>query len=83
VAGHQYLYVYVIKRLDQSLRRTRPPRCRSCRGARTIRFSAVPISSRNEVNRLGNCLSRSIHREMAAEWLQLADAVLRPSKSGQ
>ena len=27
--------------------------------------------------------SRSIQREMAAEWLQLADAVLRPSKSGQ
>jgi hypothetical protein len=26
--------------------------------------------------------SRSIQREMAAEWLRLADAVLRPSKSG-
>lgn len=25
--------------------------------------------------------SRSIQREMAAEWLQLADAVRRPSKS--
>jgi hypothetical protein len=25
--------------------------------------------------------SRSIQREMAAEWLRLADAVLRPSKS--
>jgi hypothetical protein len=27
--------------------------------------------------------SRSIQREMAAEWLKLADAVLRPAKSGQ
>jgi hypothetical protein len=26
--------------------------------------------------------SRSIQREMAAEWLRLADAVLRPSQSG-
>ncbi len=26
--------------------------------------------------------SRSIQREMAAEWLRLADAILRPSKSG-
>ena len=26
--------------------------------------------------------SRSIQREMAAEWLRLADAVLGPSKSG-
>jgi hypothetical protein len=26
--------------------------------------------------------SRSIQREMAAEWLRLADAVLRPLKSG-
>jgi hypothetical protein len=26
-------------------------------------------------------VSRSIQREMAAEWLRLADAVLRPSKS--
>jgi hypothetical protein len=25
--------------------------------------------------------SRSIQREMAAEWLKLADAILRPSKS--
>jgi hypothetical protein len=27
--------------------------------------------------------SRSIQREMAAEWLKLADATLRPSKSGK
>jgi len=27
--------------------------------------------------------SRAIQREMAAEWLRLADAVRRPSKRGQ
>ena len=51
------VYMVDSDRSIQGSPRTRPPRCRSCRGARTIRFSAVPISSRNEVNWLGNCLT--------------------------